>query len=270
MGSNPLYYLADNQIKNLDTDQNNNDPFQFTAFAVQVQFPENGQIVFHHLESVFDLPEARLRFQYPCQPAVHAVEVFVFPGQIGAVEDKKVLDDSVFGIERTADEPQHVFPADADAAPSFHLGSEMLHFVQEFMGALGIEIERDGVGNVQHGNFYHVFRNGGRFQQIEAEMEILTGSEHDLEVVAEFFRQRVFDKRLEENQVLTHIGIAHVRKYDRPVIESIKITVAIDAVEQFGRGVRQQSARIGFFEAFQVKLFGDVECDDLHIGGGWR
>lgn len=259
--------LADHQINDLDADKDDDNPFEFAALAVEVKFAEHGKVVFDNFEGVFNFFEPGLCLECAGQPPVDTVEVFVVPNQVGAVENEEIFDDAVFAVERAPDEAEHIFPADMDGTFSFHLGGENADFRKEFVGALGVEVERDGVRHVEHGDFHHVAGQLWRYEAVKSDGELLAGLDFYLKVVADFFGERVFAELLEEREVFAHVRVAHVGEHHRAIIEGIEIAVFVHAVKKFGRVFLQKCAGVGFFQLLQAQRFSDVIGCDFHI---WR
>ena len=132
------------------------------------------------------------------------------------------------------------------------------------MSALGVKIKRDGVRRVEHGDTHHVSVEFGHDKAIETEGERFAWLMQYFKVVAEDFGQWMFAELAEQCEIFAHVSVAHVGKNDRAVVERAEIAIVVYPVKKFGRILEKQSARVGFLEALEVQLFGDVKGCDFH------
>jgi hypothetical protein len=168
-----LKNLPQNQISDFNADEGNDDPLQFAAFPVQIQFAKHRKIIFNYFKSIFHFFKAALNLESSRQAVVNTVEIFVVPGKVWTVENEQVLDDTVFAVEHPANELDHIGSADMDGAFVFHLVGKNVDFRQQFFHTAGVKIHRHGMCHVQHHNFRHIFRNLRTAEAAKAKMKRL-------------------------------------------------------------------------------------------------
>lgn len=217
---------------------------------MQVQFAEHREIVLDHLKSVFYFPETRLGLEGAGQAEVDAVEVLVVPGKVRTVEDKEIFDHPVLAVQGATDKADHVFPGDADGAFRFHLVGQHIDLGEQFMGALGVKVEGDGVGHVEHGDAHDILRQLRHHQVVETNIQRIAGAVVDFQVVADFVGQWMRAIALQQVQGLAHVGSTEVGKHHCPIIEGVKELIVVYAEIEVGGRLQQQRARVGFLQPF--------------------
>lgn len=187
------------QIEHLDTDQDDDDPFEFAAFPVQVEFAKDGEIVFDDFKGIFDFFETSGQLEGTGKAPVDAVEVFLFPGRVGAVENVKIFHHFVFAVQGAADEAQHIDAADPDIPFGFHLVGKAPDFAEQRLRALRVVVHGYRLGEVEHGYFNDIIGEFWRAKAAEMEGKLFAFLFHNLEIILYFLRKRVDTELLEQH-----------------------------------------------------------------------